>query len=162
MNNKVEQLKNKQIIQYLKDLPSNYINTLREAINDVVKIEMNDNEFMTNESIIFSAKIKQIANFLQNDQYKQNLFNALENGNMNIIIDYIMQYDPEVFPKEWENENKRLTTSIIEECKPNSYIECEKCGKRTVFDKQRQVRSGDEGITTFHKCCSCGHIWTSE
>ena len=71
----------------------------------------------------------------------------------------LMSYDPQVYPSEWENESKRLTSSIIEECEPNSVRECPRCGKQTINVKSRQVRSGDEGETSFYTCCNCGYNW---
>lgn len=36
---------------------------------------------------------------------------------------------------------------------------CRKCHKKTVEYFTVQVRSGDEGMTTFFKCWNCGHGW---
>lgn len=147
-----------------------YTDILFDAIKRVITIEMNDNEYMKNQSIILSAKRTQLEYFLQNEQYKLNLVDALQkayheesenmrNKRMYLIIDIIMSYDPQVFPSEWENESKRLTSSIIEQCEPNSVRECPKCGKQTINVKSLQVRSGDEGETSFFTCCNCGYKW---
>lgn len=147
-----------------------YADILYDAIKRVITIEMNDNEYMKNQSIILSAKRTQLEYFLQNAQYKLNLVDALQkayqeesesgrNKRMYLIIDIIMSYDPQVFPSEWENESKRLTSSIIEQCEPNSVRECPKCGKQTINVKGAQVRSGDEGETAFFTCCNCGYKW---
>lgn len=147
-----------------------YTDILYDAIKHVITIEMNDNEYMKNQSIIFSAKRTQLEYFLQNDQYKSNLINALQkayqeqsesvrNKRMYLIINLLMLYDPQVFPSEWENESKRLTSSIIEQCEPNSAYICSKCGKQTINVKTFQVRSGDEGATSFFTCCNCGNQW---
>ena len=139
-----------------------YITILKNAINDVVNIEMNNNEFMINKNIIFSAKLVQLAYFLQNEQYKRNLLHALETNDQYIIIDYLMKYDPEVYESEWENESKRLTTSIIQNCIPNTTYKCPKCKEESVYSYSKQIRSGDEGETHFFKCCKCGYVWREE
>ena len=147
-----------------------YADILYDAIKHVITIEMNDNEYMKNQSIIFSAKRTQLEYFLQNDQYKSNFINALQkayqeqsesgrNIRMYLIIDLLMSYDPQVFPSEWENESKRLTSSIIEECEPNSVERCPKCNKQTINVKTRQLRSNDEPETVFYTCCNCGYKW---
>lgn len=146
-----------------------YADILFSAINYVIDIEMNDNEYMKNKSIIFSAKKTQLEYFLQNERYKMNLVDALQkayqgtddnaNKRLNLIINILMSYDPQVYPSQWENESKRLTSSIIETCEPNSAVTCIRCGKQTVNVNSRQVRSADEGETSFFKCCSCGAVW---
>ena len=41
-----------------------------------------------------------------------------------------------------------------------SYIKCKRCGENDVDTETRQVRSGDEGATSFHTCRNCGLKWT--
>lgn len=36
---------------------------------------------------------------------------------------------------------------------------CKKCGSKRTFSKQLQVRSSDEGFTTFCACAQCGTRW---
>lgn len=36
---------------------------------------------------------------------------------------------------------------------------CQKCGSKRTFSKQLQVRSADEGFTTFCRCAQCGANW---
>lgn len=150
-----------------------YTDILFNAIKYVITIEMNDNEYMKNQSIIFSAKRTQLEYFLQNEQYKSNLVDALQkayqetsesmrNKRIYLIIDMLMSYDPQVYPSEWKNESARLTSSIIEQCEPNSVRNCPRCGKQSINVKTRQVRSGDEGETSFYTCCNCGYKWQEE
>lgn len=141
------------------DIDVTFANIFTDAIKKVIEIEMNDNEFMTNADIILSAKLQQLEYFLQQSSYKESLNRALQNQNINWITSILMQYDPQVYPAEWENETQRLTTSIIEKCEPNSVYECPRCHEKKVFSTQRQVRSGDEGATSFFRCCNCGYIW---
>lgn len=130
-----------------------------KAIKKVIEIEMNDNEFMTNANIILSAKLQQLEYFLQQSTYKDRLIRALQDQNIDWITSILMQYDPQVYPADWENETQRLTSSIIEKCEPNSAYICPKCNQEKVFATQRQVRSADEGATSFFRCCNCGYIW---
>ena len=39
---------------------------------------------------------------------------------------------------------------------------CEKCGCKQAFFFQLQIRSGDEGSTTFFKCKQCGWRWKDQ
>lgn len=38
-------------------------------------------------------------------------------------------------------------------------IECIKCGGKKTYSYQKQVRSSDEGFTTFNFCFSCEKQW---
>lgn len=141
------------------DINVSFAAIFTEAVKNVINIEKNDNEFMTNDSIIFFAKLQQLDYFLRQPSYKDSLIRALQGQNINWIISILMQYDPQVYPEEWDNETQRLTSSIIEKCEPNSVYECPKCHEKKVFSTQRQVRSADEGTTSFFRCCNCGYVW---
>lgn len=161
INNNKKVVKDNVVNEFKGLFPNININydILSQAINNAVSIDMNDNEYMTNENIIFNSKIKQIKYFLLNENYKNNFIIALNNGDISTLVNYIMMNDPNVYEDDWKNESRRLTSSIIEECTPNSDVQCEKCGQKTVYAFQRQVRSGDEGATTFFRCCNCGKTW---
>ena len=49
---------------------------------------------------------------------------------------------------------KDLRTVNIE-----SAVKCKKCKEYKVDTVSKQVRSADEGETTFHKCRNCGYQW---
>lgn len=136
-----------------------FVDRFTKAINKVVEIEMNDNEFMTNADIIFHAKLQQLDYFLQQESYKSSLVAALQHQDIDLLTNILMQYDPQVYPAQWNNETQRLTSSIIEKCEPNSAYTCPRCKQEKVFSTQRQVRSADEGVTSFFRCCNCGYIW---
>ena len=36
---------------------------------------------------------------------------------------------------------------------------CPKCEHERAYFMQMQTRSADEPMTTFYKCCECGHRW---
>lgn len=38
-------------------------------------------------------------------------------------------------------------------------MKCQKCGSNRTFSSSKQVRSADEGFTTFCRCAQCGANW---
>lgn len=42
---------------------------------------------------------------------------------------------------------------------PTTVQECPKCHHKRAYYWQVQTRSGDEGMTTFYRCCKCGQTW---
>ena len=46
----------------------------------------------------------------------------------------------------WENVDKTQST-------------CPKCSHHEAFFMQIQIRSADEPMTAFYKCCECGSRW---
>ncbi len=38
-------------------------------------------------------------------------------------------------------------------------MKCQKCGSSRTFSSSKQVRSADEGFTTFCRCAQCGANW---
>ena len=133
----------------LKSL-SRYPTNIKNAINKVISREMSDNEYMKDKDIMFDSKINQIIYFCKNDSYK------------NKLIKFLEKYDYEHFPKEWENETIRLKTSIVENLVSNTPIKCKHCNRANVYAITKQVRSGDEGATTFYTCLTCNYTWKEE
>lgn len=63
----------------------------------------------------------------------------------------------------FESSRKRNFLEITKDLrtvKVESYTQCKKCKQFHVDSFAKQVKSGDEGQTTFHKCTDCGHQWT--
>ena len=52
------------------------------------------------------------------------------------------------------------TTIDIRTVKVDSYIQCKRCKEYQVDTTTKQVRSSDEGETTFNRCRNCGYKWT--
>ena len=52
------------------------------------------------------------------------------------------------------------TTRDIRTVKVDSYIQCKRCKEYQVDTTTKQVRSSDEGETTFNRCRNCGYKWT--
>lgn len=143
----------------LKSL-SRYPTNIKNAINKVISREMSDNEYMKDKDIMFDSKINQIIYFCKNDSYK-NKFISVQNDE-NKLIKFLEKYDYEHFPKEWENETIRLKTSIVENLVSNTPIKCKHCNRANVYAITKQVRSGDEGATTFYTCLTCNYTWKEE
>lgn len=143
----------------LKSL-SRYPTNIKNAINKVISREMSDNEYMKNKDIMFDSKINQIIYFCKNDSYK-NKFISVQNDE-NKLIKFLEKYDYEHFPEEWKNETIRLKTSIVENLVSNTPIKCKHCNRANVYAITKQVRSGDEGATTFYTCLTCNYTWKEE
>ncbi|CEM08106.1 unnamed protein product [Vitrella brassicaformis CCMP3155] len=45
---------------------------------------------------------------------------------------------------------------------PRTQVVCPGCGHREAFFKQMQIRSGDEPMTSFYRCCSCEKHWRED
>jgi DNA-directed RNA polymerase subunit M/transcription elongation factor TFIIS len=136
------------------------INNFYKAIDKIIKREMSDNEYMNNYSIMFNSKINQILYFSQDNNYKRELINY--QNNLDLLVNFLEKYDYELFPEEWKNETIRLKTSIIENNISNTDVECPKCKQKNVYAITKQVRSGDEGATTFFTCLNCNNSWREE
>lgn len=149
----------KNIIQKKINFVDNTDN-LYTAINNVIKREMSDNEYMKDRSIMFKSKINQILYFSKNKRYREELVN--NQNNVNNLTNFLEKYDYELFPEEWKNETIRLKTSIIENNVSNTDVACPHCGQKNVFAITKQLRSGDEGATTMFTCNECKHTWREE
>lgn len=159
MNKFIEKNQESIIGDKLKSL-SRYPTNIKNAINKVISREMSDNEYMKDKDIMFDSKINQIIYFCKNDSYK-NEFISVQNDE-NKLIKFLEKYDYEHFPKEWENETIRLKTSIVENLVSNTPIKCKHCNRANVYAITKQVRSGDEGATTFYTCLTCNYTWKEE
>lgn len=70
----------------------------------------------------------------------------------------------EIAPENWTeiiaNEEAKMKNAYeIQEVAMTDQIICGKCKKRNVSYREKQTRSGDEGMTVFYKCIDCGHTW---
>jgi len=72
----------------------------------------------------------------------------------------------EIFPERWKDiKNKqRLKLKAAYEVKQVSMtdaIKCGKCKNNKISYYELQIRSGDENMTQFFSCITCGHKWKS-
>ena len=78
--------------------------------------------------------------------------------NIRIIVEDNM-YDTDIYQTE-KNELKIRDEFIsnpftVEE----GVMQCNKCGSKKTYSQSKQVRSADEGFTTFCMCSNCGAKW---
>lgn len=72
-------------------------------------------------------------------------------------------YDTDMYAKyrqylsEWYDE---LNKNKIDAKPKPSHIFCKNCNSNEIWIDVRQIRSGDEGATTFFKCSKCKDKWT--
>lgn len=66
--------------------------------------------------------------------------------------------NPNAFPSSLK-QKKRSLVQHKDVDKTQVYVdeECEKCGYEKLAVKTMQLRSADEGATTFYTCEKCGH-----
>ncbi len=138
--------------------------SLEDAIYSVCQ------ENITNDgSIIFKRfylhKVRQIADNLDPKSYVGNgsLLKAFQEGSL--TQDELARASPqELFPGNWQSlidEKKRrdeIQYSSTAQAMTDKYT-CRKCGSRKITYYDLQIRSADEGFTTFFTCLGCGGKW---
>lgn len=78
--------------------------------------------------------------------------------------DYERTFDPNQ-PTGWEHPAFNCIKNLVEEeinfLSESIHVEeglkCQKCGSSKTYTYQKQVRSADEGTTSFTICFSCEH-----
>lgn len=70
----------------------------------------------------------------------------------------------DIFPEKWENikEKQKLKFKAAYEIKQISMsenIKCGKCKNNKISYYELQTRSGDEAMSIFYNCITCGHKW---
>ena len=92
-------------------------------------------------------------------KYNPFLLNAIKTNK--IKIDKIAFLKPEeIFPEKFEAilNKKKLEKAIKDNQATTDAFKCPKCKKRKARIDQKQVRAGDEPMTTFVTCVECGHV----
>lgn len=166
------------------DLRTNFKNLLKSKI-DLKDIEIDDLEIgIFNQSLDYSIKNK-IQLSWSNQQF-QNVYNNICRSIYSNLIEetYIKnknlltklknkEYLPhdlafmsreELYPEKWiaiiEKQNRKLKEAYeIKEVSMTDLIKCGKCKKNKISYQELQTRSGDESMTIFFTCLSCGHKW---
>lgn len=175
----MEDYKNNQ-----SDLRTNFKNLLKNKIN-LTEIEIEDLEIgIFNSSLDYSIKNK-IQLSWSNQSY-QNVYNnicrsiysnLLEDTyikNKNLLIklknkdflphDLAFMSSEELYPEKWvtiiEKQKRKLKEAYeIKQVSMTDLIKCGKCKKNKISYQELQTRSGDESMTIFFTCLSCGHKW---
>lgn len=175
----MEDYKNNQ-----SDLRTNFKNLLKSKI-DLKEIEIDDLEIgIFNQSLDYSIENK-IQLSWSNQQFQNVYNNICRSIYSNLIEDtYIKnknlltklknkEYLPhdlafmsreELYPEKWiaiiEKQNRKLKEAYeINEVSMTDLIKCGKCKKNKISYQELQTRSGDESMTIFFTCLSCGHKW---
>ena len=70
----------------------------------------------------------------------------------------------ELYPEKWvtiiEKQKRKLKEAYeIKQVSMTDLIKCGKCKKNKISYQELQTRSGDESMTIFFTCLSCGHKW---
>lgn len=104
---------------------------------------------------------------LKGDSYVQNtgLLERLQNNEMK-PHDLPYMRKEELFPERWQQilDKQKLKLKDAYEIKQVSMtdaIKCGKCKNNKISYYELQIRSGDENMTQFFSCISCGHKWKS-
>lgn len=104
---------------------------------------------------------------LKGDSYVQNtdLLERLQNNEMK-PRDLPYMRKEELFPSRWKQilDKQKLKLKDAYEIKQVSMtdaIKCGKCKNNKISYYELQIRSGDENMTQFFSCISCGHKWKS-
>ncbi len=104
---------------------------------------------------------------LKKDSYIQNstLLDRMKNKE---FTPHELSYmaNEEVFPERWKHiiDKQKLKLKAAYEIKQVSMtdaIKCGKCKNNKISYYELQIRSGDENMTQFFCCISCGHKWKS-
>jgi DNA-directed RNA polymerase subunit M/transcription elongation factor TFIIS len=71
----------------------------------------------------------------------------------------------EMFPAGWADLKAKLAkhqfypVDLIEDVPDSPLYKCKKCKLKKINTYQAQIRSADEGMTTYHRCINCLHCW---
>lgn len=102
-----------------------------------------------------------LSDILKNLDIKYNSF-LLEAIKSNKIksIDIAFLKPEEIFPEKFDEllKKKKLEQAIKDNKATTNVFKCPKCKKRKSTIDQKQVRAGDEPMTTFVTCVECGHV----
>ena len=72
----------------------------------------------------------------------------------------------ELFPERWkeiiDKQKEKLKAAYeVKQVSMTDAIKCGKCKNNKISYYELQIRSGDENMTQFFNCISCGHKWKS-
>jgi len=169
------------------ELRTNFKNLLKNKFKDITDIQIDDLEIgIFNASLDYA--ISQNIHLSWNSNAFINIYinisraiysNLLETSylqNKNLIIrlknkDFLphqLAYmsKEELFPEKWttiiEKHNRKLKEAYEnKQVSMTDSIKCGKCKKNKISYQELQTRSGDESMTIFFTCITCGNKWRS-
>jgi len=167
------------------EIRENFKNLLKKKCNILTKIEVDDLEIGIFNASLDYAILHKIQLSWSNLSFQNTYINIaraiysnlLENsylGNNNLIIrlkekkflphELSFMSKEELFPEKWtsiiEKHNRKLKEAYeIKQVSMTDSIKCGKCKNNKISYQELQTRSGDESMTIFFTCITCGHKW---
>lgn len=167
------------------EIRENFKNLLKKKCSIMTEIEVADLEIGIFNASLDYAKLQKIQLSWTNSSFL-NIYiniaraiysNLLENsylGNKNLILrlkdkkflphELAYMSKEEIFPEKWttiiEKHNRKLKEAYeIKQVSMTDSIKCGKCKNNKISYQELQTRSGDESMTIFFTCITCGHKW---
>lgn len=125
----------------------------KKELDKLLKLKFNSDSMFNLKERDFILEAIQILNTLGFEQGYTYLKSSENQRSREMIIRNSPVFD---------NSRKRNFLEITKDLrtvKVESYKQCPRCKQFHVDSFSKQVRSGDEGETTFNKCSDCGHQW---
>lgn len=126
----------------------------RKELDKLTKLKFNSDTLFNLKERDFILEAIQILNALGFEEGYQYLKDSQKEATRDLIIKNSPVFDSS------RKRNFLEITKDLRTVKVESYTQCKKCKQFHVDSFSKQVRSGDEGETTFNKCTDCGHQWT--
>ena len=126
----------------------------RKELDKLTKLKFNSDTLFNLKERDFILEAIQILNALGFDEGYKYLKDSQKEATRDLIIKNSPVFDSS------RKRNFLEITKDLRTVKVESYTQCKKCKQFHVDSFSKQVRSGDEGETTFNKCTDCGHQWT--
>lgn len=101
---------------------------------------------------IYSSNTSEYLNSIYNMSLLKGDYKKLLNSITNIFESYLYT---DCKTKQQERDDFITNPFTVEE----GVMKCDKCGSKKTYSHQKQVRSADEGFTTFCYCVNCGAKW---
>ena len=140
-----------------------YLKPYDDYIDIVVKNILANNPSFT-KTIVRNAKLRQLEYLYQDPVWKNTLQTLQtitdESDRKKLAIHLFELNEMDVYEDDWKESKEHLESyNRLEQLQPNSNEICPDCGQQSIYYQYRQVRSADEGATTFYFCLKCGKQW---
>lgn len=146
------------------DLEIGIFNSTLDYANSL-KIPLSWNCSLFTDTYINNAR--SIYTNLKKDSYLKNS-NLIDRLNNKEFHPHELAYmtSAELFPEKWKDiinkQNLKLKAAYeVKQVSMTDAIKCGKCKNNKISYYELQIRSGDENMTQFFNCISCGHKWKS-
>lgn len=129
-----------------------------ELYNKLLKIRLSNNSLLFDESD--PTTYFEISSMIRQSLDPEEFIEALKQSASRLSTPKDVIFDTTFF-----DESRKIHYQRISRLRGDTFIRemsdesCRKCKKKTVEYYTVQVRSADEGMTTFFKCWNCGHSW---